>query len=387
MTDRSKLLMVSNFFDTHRGGLEIVAGQLARQLAGHDFDVTWLAANTTPPPIINADLPLKFVSLEMWNITERRLGAPFPLFGLIGAWRLFRAVRAADAVILHDSVYPTSVATFLATRWFRKPLLVVQHIGDVPFRSAILRGLMSMANRRVAGPLLGRAEQVVFISEVVRGFFDKVRFKRQPLLIFNGVDTAVFRPPGDGEKAAARRRFDLPAAGPTALFVGRFVEKKGLHLLRQVASLRPDTLWVFAGWGVLDPAAWSLSNVRVIRDVSGHDLADLYHASDVLVLPSRGEGFPLVIQEAVACGLPVVCGRESALADAAAAPHLLAIDVAHVDAGTILEALTSAVDRALACNDSQGVRARSSFALERYAWPATARKYAEALHNLKIQSQ
>lgn len=386
MTDRSKLLMVSNFFDTHRGGLEIVAGQLARRLAGQGFDVTWLAASTTAPPIVDPALSLACISLDMWNITERRLGAPLPLFGLVSAWRLFRAVRAADAVILHDSVYPVSVATFLATRWFRKPLVVVQHVGDVPFHNRVLRGLMATANRWVAGPLLGRAEQVVFISEVVRDFFHGVRFKRAPLLIFNGVDTAVFRPPLEGEKAAARRRFDLPTA-PTALFVGRFVEKKGLHLLRQAAALRTDVLWVFAGWGVLDPAAWNLPNVRVVRDLSGHDLAELYRASDVLVLPSQGEGFPLVIQEALACGLPVVCGRESALADQAAGPYLLGIDVADGDTNAVLEALTSVVDRTLACNDSQGVQARSSFALDRYAWPATARKYAEVLQNLKSQSR
>lgn len=387
MTNRPKLLMVSNFFDTHRGGLEIVAGQLARQLAGQTFDVTWLAAGTTAPPVVDPGMPLDFISLPMWNITERRLGAPLPLFGPAGAWRLFRAVRAADVVILHDSVYPVSVATFLATRWFRKPLLVVQHVGDVPFHNAVLRGLMAAANRWVAGPLLARAEQVVFISEVVRGFFYKIRFRRPALLIFNGVDTAVFRPPREGEKAAARERFDLPSDTPVALFVGRFVEKKGLHLLRQAAALRPDILWVFAGWGVLDPAAWNLPNVRVVRGASGGDLAELYRAGDVLVLPSQGEGFPLVIQEALACGLPVVCGRDSALADEAAAPYLLGMDVAAEDTGAVVAALTSSVDKTAACNNGEGVRARSSFALERYAWPTAARKYAEALQNLKIQSR
>ena len=56
--------------------------------------------------------------------------------------------------------------------------------------------------------------------------------------------------------------------------------------------------------------------MRVFSDLAGPGLAELYRASDVFVLPSQGEGFPLVVQEALACGLPVVCGDESTGADA-----------------------------------------------------------------------
>lgn len=381
MNRAPRLLMVSNFFDTHRGGLEIVAGQMARQLAAQGLAVTWLAADTTPPP---PDPSLDYVTLGMWNITERRLGAPFPLFGPRGAWRLFRAVRAADAVILHDSVYPSSMATFLATRLMRKPLVVVQHIGDVPFHNPVLRGLMGLANRFIARPILRRAEQVVFISEVVRDFFRSVRFSRPAMLIFNGVDTAVFRPAEGDEKQTARQRFNLRDEARVALFVGRFVEKKGLHLLRRAAALRPDIVWAFAGWGVLEPETWDMPNVRVIRDVSGADLAALYRACDVLVLPSQGEGFPLVIQEALACGLPVVCGLESARADVAAAAHLIGVDVAAPDVGAVADAVARAVDRAIAGADPSDARTRADFAVQRYAWTANARKYIDILRSLKI---
>jgi glycosyltransferase involved in cell wall biosynthesis len=68
--------------------------------------------------------------------------------------------------------------------------------------------------------------------------------------------------------------------------------------VRRMARQRPDIQWAFAGWGHLDPQVWGLPNVVVFRDLSGADLVPLYQASDVFVLPSKGEGFPLVIQEA-----------------------------------------------------------------------------------------
>ena len=115
-----------------------------------------------------------------------------------------------------------------------------------------------------------------------------------------------------------RRKLQL-GGGPIALFVGRFVEKKGLHYLREAAAIRRDVQWVFAGWGPIDPGSWGLPNVRTYAGLKDNSLADLYRASDVLVLPSKGEGFPLVVQEALACGLPVVCGSELTQADPAAA--------------------------------------------------------------------
>jgi hypothetical protein len=87
----------------------------------------------------------------------------------------------------------------------------------------VLRGLMAGANALIARPMLGAADQVVFISETVARHFASVGFKAPPQIVFNGVDTDLFRLPEAGfDTAATRARFDLPAVGPVALFVGRF---------------------------------------------------------------------------------------------------------------------------------------------------------------------
>jgi glycosyltransferase involved in cell wall biosynthesis len=375
-------LTVSTFFDTHRGGLEIVAGRLAGELARRGFAVTWLASNITPPPDPAPEAHVRPVSVGVWNIAERRLGVPWPVLFPKGIARLWAEVKAADVVLLHDGLYMTSMVTAVAARLNRRPLVVIQHIGFIPYRSAVLRGLMAFANRWVCGSVLASADQVVFISQFVRDYFQNRRFKAEPLLIFNGVDTAVFLPACSAEKAEARARFGLPATGPVALFVGRFVEKKGVQLLRGAAKLRPQVTFAFAGWGVIDPASWDLPNVRVFSDLSGAGLADLYRASDLLVLPSHGEGFPLVVQEALACGLPVVCGDESTGADPGAAAFLDGVDVATGGDAAVAERIAAALDRVLATSQPGDAKRRADFVRQRYAWSAAADRYAQVLTTL-----
>jgi len=371
------LLTVSNFFDSHRGGLEIVAGRLARELAGRGFDVTWLASNATAAP---ADARLTAVAIGAWNVAERRLGVPWPVLSPAAVARIWREVRAADAVLLHDALYMSSVVTFLAAKAHRKPLTIIQHIGQIPYRSAVLRGIMALANRLVAAPLLSGADQVVFISQFVREFFSHLKFRSPPRLVFNGVDTEVFRLAAPEEKVAARSRFELQ--GPVALFVGRFVEKKGVDVLRLAAAARPDATFAFAGWGVLDPASWGLPNVRVFSDLAGPSLAELYRASDVFVLPSQGEGFPLVVQEALACGLPVVCGAESTGADAEAARLLCGVASEAIDRDAVAAEVVRAMDALLADERPGDAAMRADFVRRRYAWSAAADRYAEIICGL-----
>ena len=109
-----------------------------------------------------------------------------------------------------------------------------------------------------------------------------------------------------------------------------FVEKKGLHVLEIMARMRSDVLFVFAGHGTLDPRGWGMPNVRVYSGLFGSTLASLYRASDLLLLPSTGEGFPLVVQEALACGLAILCGTDTAGADSRAEAFLkgVAVDLA-----------------------------------------------------------
>jgi glycosyltransferase involved in cell wall biosynthesis len=378
-----KLLMVSNYFESHRGGLDLIAGRLVRELLALGQDVVWVATKATLPPG-DRDLRGRAVPVCALNVTERYLGIPFPIPSLRAIWQIRREVGCADAVLLQDSLYPLCIAAFLLARTRRKPVVIASHIGIVRYRNPLFRSLMSLANRVVARPMLSCADGVAFFSEITVRYFSDLGFNAPAKLIFTGVDTDTFRPVRPDEKPELRRRLGLKTDRSVVLFVGRFVEKKGLHILARMARLRPDLLWTFAGWGPLDPREWGLPNVVVFSDLSGPSLAPLYQASHLLVLPSKGEGFPLVIQEALACGLPVVCSAETVTADAAVTRFLsaVALDEANPEATAI--AFCREIDRVLSVGNDESVCAeeRFRFVSQRYSWPACAAQYLDLIQSV-----
>ena len=379
-----RLLMLSHYFEERRGGIELVAAALARELALHGMAVTWLAASGARAGPDGERDGYRRGALHASALADRLLHIPYPLL-LPSAWRrIFREAARHDVILVHDALYMTSIVAYLAARVHHRPLVVVQHVGFVPYRSALLRTLMRLANLCVAAPILRRSERVVFVSQLTLRHFAHLRWRRAPALIFNGVDTGTFWPALDARQVAeARRDLGLAQQGPVVLFVGRFVEKKGLHILERMARAQGDVLLALAGSGALDPARWQLSNVRVFSDLTGAALATLYRASDLMVLPSAGEGFPLVVQEALACGLAVICGTDTASADLDASALLNGVDVELADPERTARRFCAVMMRLLASPDTAAERRRrSEYARSRYSWAASAATYAKLLHEL-----
>jgi glycosyltransferase involved in cell wall biosynthesis len=146
-------------------------------------------------------------------------------------------------------------------------------------------------------------------------------------LIPNGVDARRFTPAEPAERATLRARLGLPLDKPVALFVGRLERYKGLDILLAAwADLRrrgstPHLLIAgpgeTAGW-IREVQAQGLADW--VTFLGGReDVADLYRAADLFVFPSRGEGCPNAVLEAMASALPVVAtdvaGNREAMGD------------------------------------------------------------------------
>ena len=305
-----RVLQVSAFFPAHGGGIEVVAGQIALRAPQRlGLQMHWMAGGDASERPSSAVDGLLIERARSADPLERRIGLPAPLWSPGSLWRLWRAVGQADLVHVHDYLYMPTLMAMLFAALRGRPVLLTQHIGDIPFGSAAARRLLGALNRSLGALALAGVDQAVFVGKPVMDYFARfTRFRRAPVLLPNGVDHERHRP-------GPTRQDPAPDAALQLLFVGRMVEKKGVALLRGCLDL-PGTSWRFIGSGPLSPSDWpelqgsAAPAVQVLGRMPAADIVAHYQTADLLVLPSTGEGFPLVLQEALACGTPVLVSSE-----------------------------------------------------------------------------
>jgi glycosyltransferase involved in cell wall biosynthesis len=375
--ERPSVLLVTDYYPIHGGGLEIVAGQLATRLASM-AEIKWFAAG---PAGGLGQSGLNLRPMRCWNGLERRLGLPVPIPSPKSLVAVVKAARASDVVWVHDLIYLANLVAALTAIAAHKPLVVTVHVGAIPYRNVAVRKIMA-ATLTVTGQLiLRRAAAVSFVSERVQGEFLARWRLRKAWLIPNGVDFGTFKPLSRPDRDRVRAELGL-GKRRVVLFVGRFVERKGLGLLHGLAAKLPDVGWLFAGHGPLDPGTWNLPNVYVERDRSGATLAELYGAADLLALPSLGEGFPLVVSEALATGLPTLVDPSTI----AGCPEVASV----ADSESVLgpDALSRWAARIGRIIDDETGRAamapqRVEFARSHWDWDRAAAAYAQLFADVR----
>jgi len=376
------ITVVTHYYDGHGGGIERVACKLIQSLiAAGGFSFTWAASDCDPAPALDA---LAKLPMRTFNGIEKLLGIPMPLWGIGSLRRLRAALCKSDVLWLHDTLYLGNIIAFLFARLAGKPVVVTQHIAPIPYNNRVVRWLMRWADRLITTTILKKADEVVFISDrVAEDYYGRTSFIRPIKVIPNGVDMRLFHPAIEENRRFLRQNFALRNDQPVLLFVGRFVEKKGLEVLRRLASLLPEWRFWLAGQGPMNPTTWLLPNVHVFSNRKGQSLADLYQAADLLVLPSYGEGFPLVVQEAMACGLPVLCAPETAQGCAAAVPYLHLADVWAENperTAAVWHDVLKTFPMRLPLEKPD--KKSADFALASWDWPPIARVYADLLEGL-----
>ena len=232
--------------------------------------------------------------------------------GLYRSFLRFLSSHRDDFDVLHAHAFTfLSASCVPIARILKKPILV---------KVATEQDIREFRTRkdfafRVFRPMLWRADRFLSLSRAIRDEFVSCGIdERRIALVPNGVDTEYFAPATGDERAAARRSLDLPQEATLFLFTGRLVQRKGVDLLLDALAGLDDTTSlhvVILGDGderaALEARADSLGvQDRVTFAGEDPEVRPWLAAADAFVFPSRLEGLPNALLEAMSAGLPVI---------------------------------------------------------------------------------
>jgi glycosyltransferase involved in cell wall biosynthesis len=267
-------------------------------------------------------------------------------------WSIRRAFERALAEFAPDLVlatwaYPDGWASVRLGHQAGLPVVIKVHGSD------ILTLRRDSARQRRTSEALRRAEGIIVVSQdLARWVIELGAEPDRVQVVYNGVDSEVFHP---GSQQEARCRLGVCGDEPIVLFVGHLEPVKGLDFLieacARVARSGVRFRCYLIGHGSMETAlrrqiarSGLEERVRLVGPRPQVELADWYRAADVLVLPSRSEGFPNVLLEATACGLPFVASRVGGIPEIAehTAGRLFPVGDVDQQAESLREALAEA---------------------------------------------
>jgi phosphatidylinositol alpha-1,6-mannosyltransferase len=262
------------------------------------------------------------------------MGGSFDLVALVGdrcAEETRRRLARAGARVriipgLRRRCTPAGFLRLLAAIRGERPELVHVNCSDqgglmAPILAAWLLRRRALATVRLVSPgrarwrerlsswILGRADAVIAVSDSVAAYL--VRAGIQATVVYNGVSLP-------GQRPDARDSLGVGADAFVVGGLGRLDRQKGWDLLCRASALVrdevPEAAFVVIGEGEERAALERLSECGSVR-FAGHreDAAGLLPAFDVLVVPSRWEGFGRVAAEGMLAGVPVVASTVEGL--------------------------------------------------------------------------
>ena len=197
-------------------------------------------------------------------------------------------------------------------------------------------------------------------------------------VILNGIDTEYFCP----EPGAVTGPHDAPVK---LLFVGNLIRRKGADLLPKIMERLGSGFELAFTSGLRTPQSMSgHANMKPLGKLTRDELRAAYRQADMVLFPSRFEGFGYAAAEAMACGTPVVTTRASSLpevVDDGVTGRLCAIDDVNEFVSAVVE-----LSKDASTLQRMGRTARD-VAVSRFSLGTMAKKYEAVFEGLMVSAQ
>lgn len=403
MTERLHIALVSTFYPNAAEPLRAVFIRNLAAALGRYAQLSIVSPVPYAPPVASVarwrslrSIPRRVAEEGREVIHPRFLVIPkcaaatgFNYFA--GTLRTLRELAKQQRIdVLHaHCAYPDAVGVALAAALLDIPFAVTAHGSDINVYA------QRLSVRPQLKWALRRAGVVIAVSKAIQRRIEALieqpspRAAQPPARIIHipcaGVDSRVF---AVRDQESPRRALALDPAGRVVVFAGQLVPIKAVQVLLQAwqilagaGSLRASDRLVIAGDGperaMLEARAAAgidPQSVRFLGEISQQDLALWLDAASAFCLPSRNEGTPNVIIEAMACGRPVVASRVGGI------PEIVTDGrngflVESGDAAQLAARLQAALEKRW---DPQQIAA----GVAEYTWDNLARRNIEALQGV-----
>ena len=295
----------------------LLKGQL-RFMASNGFDVKGVSSEGEELREVHEN---EGIVMEAINMSRKIT----PFQDLKSLWEMWNFLRKEKPQIVHTHTPKAGIIGMLAAR-----------LAGVPHRLHTVAGLPLMEATGIKRKILNFVEKLTYSSATrvypnSKGLYDFIlqnHFTQSNKLKIiangssNGINTTFFSPAqvSEIEKVALREKLNIHSDDFVFVFVGRIVSDKGINELikafseLQTVENKPAGIKLLLVGGLendLDPLnPETLAEINQNKDIISvgfqQDVRSFFAIADALVFPSYREGFPNVVMQAGAMGLPSI---------------------------------------------------------------------------------
>ncbi|MBN2117682.1 MAG: glycosyltransferase family 4 protein [Anaerolineales bacterium] len=309
-----RILVLVHEFPPVGGGGGRVAEDICSKLAKRGHAVKVLTTHITGLPY--EEEKNGFQVIRVGSLRRQPYRASFlsmAIYVLAGLWAGRRLIGSFKPDLIHGHfAVPAGALAWILSRLTGIPYVLTVHLGDVP------GGVPEKTDEwfRWVYPFTPRiwrdAREIVAVSEFTRQLALR-KYKEKIQVVPNGVDVTILKP----------NQIALQDP-PRIIFAGRFMEQKNplqfVHTLNELKELKWQSVMVGDG-PLLPDVKCAIADYR-LQDrfqltgwLEPQEVLNWFDRSDVLFMPSRSEGLPVVGVQALAKGLAIVASRVGGFVD------------------------------------------------------------------------